>query len=643
MNKSVLALLSITLLSGAVLLSNASSAESSTANAAVTVPEACTMTGSGMNSHTATITPGTFSASTGSDYENGIGKTTFTVVCNDYNGFSIYAIGYTGNEYSGENHTKLIGTNSGVAISTKVYASGDTTSNWSMKVNKFTDSTQSYLPANMSIQNSFDSWHVIPDTYTKVAQYKASTGSSVTDTTLGAKIDTTYAAFIAPNQPGDTYVGQIKYTMVHPYNETPLQPQTCPSGKICYFANGSNVEGIMGQQPVSTSDTSATLLASNYSRQGYGFAGWSNRFDYAANAKFYGPQEDITFTAGQYTDSNPGLSLYAIWVKSAGSLQDSTKVSQLCGTGQDSLTTAPTDGTANLSSVSALTDQRDNETYAIAKLADGKCWMIENLRLESTNSDNSTGALAQGYSTSATYGNFSGLATAESTGFSSTYSANSLYSNDGSNDTVNIGTSDYPAYRMPRYNNWNDQSTSASRPQNPTTNDATNSTTNAGMYSYGNYYTWHAAIADTTYNGTNNNSSDTTSLCPSGWRLPHGGQTTVNTTAEFYLLSKAIMNNVEPDQNSSGGYGYYGNSVTNTAGNTATKVIRSFPNNFLYSGYFSTSSTNYRGSYGGYWSSTANSGTSYCLYLGSSRVYPGTYYNYKNFGSSIRCTVSAGT
>ena len=32
----------------------------------------------------------------------------------------------------------------------------------------------------------------------------------------------------------------------------------------------------------------------------------------------------------------------------------------------------------------ALTDNRDNQTYAIAKLADGNCWMIENLRLDNT-------------------------------------------------------------------------------------------------------------------------------------------------------------------------------------------------------------------------------------------------------------------
>ncbi|MBQ6414550.1 hypothetical protein IJI28_02930, partial [Candidatus Saccharibacteria bacterium] len=109
MNKVLSILLTVTFLSGAILLSNNTSAESSTSNASVTVPEACTMTGSGMNSHTATITPGTFSASSGSDYENGIGKTTFTVICNDYNGFAIYAIGYTGDSYDDTNHTKLVG------------------------------------------------------------------------------------------------------------------------------------------------------------------------------------------------------------------------------------------------------------------------------------------------------------------------------------------------------------------------------------------------------------------------------------------------------------------------------------------------------------------------------------------------------
>ena len=98
------------------------------------------------------------------------------------------------------------------------------------------------------------------------------------------------------------------------------------------------------------------------------------------------------------------------------------------------------------------------------------------------------------------------------------------------------------------------------------------------------------------------------------------------------------MNNLEPDQNNTNGYGYYGNSVTNTAGKTATAAIRSYPNNFLYSGVFGTSSASNRGSDGLYWSSTAYSySLSYYLGLSSSNVSPGTYYGSKSNGRSITC------
>ena len=91
------------------------------------------------------------------------------------------------------------------------------------------------------------------------------------------------------------------------------------------------------------------------------------------------------------------------------------------------------------------------------------------------------------------------------------------------------------------------------------------------------------------------------------------------------------------------GYAYYSSNTTNTANKTATQACRSFPNNFLYSGYFNTSSAYYRGSYGYYWSSTASSiNYSYRLYLNSSVVTPGTDSSYKYDGFSIRCTASAG-
>ena len=215
-------LFGLTMLSGVILSSNTTSADTEVIDQVrLTVPIACTMTGEN-TSHTATLDPGTYSGATGSEYENGIGKTTLTAICNDDNGFSIYAIGYTGNSYEGENHTKLVGSTTGGTIATKAYASGDTTSNWSMKLTKITDSAESYNPQNLTIQSdtegTFSNWHSVPDTYTKAAEYHANTGSSTTDTTLGVKLETTYAAYISSSQPADTYVGQVKYTLVHPYD-----------------------------------------------------------------------------------------------------------------------------------------------------------------------------------------------------------------------------------------------------------------------------------------------------------------------------------------------------------------------------------------------------------------------------------------
>ena len=590
----------------------------------VEVPVSCTMSGAGMASHTKEIINGT--------YEDDIGSTTLHAFCNDSNGFAIYATGYTGNTIGKTNSNKLVGssTSETIVTGTATTAGNPDISNWAMKLAISQDSGDTTGTNAFTIDNSFDTYQSVPNSYTKVAHKDSSTDMAAS--LGGVKLTTTYAAYISKTQPADTYTGQVIYTLVHPSTEEPLSPQAATPGCINYFANASNAIGTMGCQSA-TDNASVTLLASNFSRTGYGFAGWSDKYDYATNAStnFYGPNETITVPTG--TTAN-GLSLYAVWVKSAGNLQG--------WNGCSDLTPANTATNILKQSITALSDARDNNTYAVARLADGKCWMIENLRLEAedTRSD-ANKALAQGYGTSTTYGNFSGLADAESTGFSSTYSANSLYSNDGSNDTINIGTSNYPAYRMPRYNNLNTQS----RASNPTSNTFSNNNTTGGMYSYGNYYTWHAAIADTTYNGSNNTSSDTTSLCPTGWRLPRGGQNTVTAgqNGDFYVLTTTLTGMAPNNANS--GYAYYSGTVDGTdVGKLASDSLRNYPNNFLYSGYFTTSSAYNRGSNGYYWSSTAYSdSTSYSLYLSSSNVYPGTINRNKGSGYSIRCTASAGS
>ncbi|MBR3248877.1 hypothetical protein IKF89_02495 [Candidatus Saccharibacteria bacterium] len=218
-------LVGVTVASGAVLSMSTVSAtdvasDSKSSTASVTVKATCSMTANVTTEHTATLPNGIWSGDYTSGgvkpYENGIGSTTIQTFCNDPNGYGIYAVGFTGGTTTpataGKNtvlHSSALGDN--YDIETGVYSSGDTTSKWSMKLAKVTDSSQSYLPNNLSILNSYDSYHAVPATYQKVANY-----SSATDATLGSKLTTTYGAYISGTQPAGTYTGQVKYTLVHP-------------------------------------------------------------------------------------------------------------------------------------------------------------------------------------------------------------------------------------------------------------------------------------------------------------------------------------------------------------------------------------------------------------------------------------------
>ena len=538
------------------------------------------------------------------------------------------------NKFTSVNFGTIVATNTALTDNTWGYSySLDNGSTWIANTTSSTSAGYSGLP--------------LYSDGTNIATLKESTAPTATSS--GDDIKFKIAARASNEQSSGEYNNVINFTTVaNP--EPQLEPISCSgANKICYSANSLGlVEGTMGEQSANA-NSSVTLLASNFSREGYGFAGWSDAYDYAANqnAHFYGPQEDITTPS----DMSSGLALYAIWIPSAGSMQ--TDAASVCS----GLTTAATDGTANLASVSALTDRRDNQTYAIAKLADGKCWMIENLRLEADNTRTAEKqALAQGYGTSTTYGNFSGLADAEAPWANNSTTANSLYSTDGSNDTVNIGTGGNPGYRFPRYNNLNTPADASNRPQNPTSNTFADNSTTVGMYSYGNYYTWAAAIADTAPYTTNNVSVTNTSLCPSGWHLPKGGgayasdgTTGVNITGntstyrEFYNLGYKIMNEVKTAyEDTPNGYAsYYSSATTNTVGDTATKAFRRYPNNFVYSGYVSGRSVNGRGSSGDYWSSTTYSAANaYNLRMNSSLVNPGTNITTKYDGWTIRCVAS---
>ena len=201
----------------------------------ITVPVSCTMSGTGMDSHSTEIENGL--------YKNNIGTTTLHAFCNDNEGFAIYAAGYTGNEIGGTNSNKLVGTtasgNATIVSGTATTAGNPDISNWAMKLaisqdsgdtttNAFTiDSAPNVdLPseAEQSASSvSFSQYHVVPNEYAKVAHKNSMT--DMTASTGGVKLTTTYAAYISKTQPADTYTGQVIYTLVHPSTtDAPVHP-----------------------------------------------------------------------------------------------------------------------------------------------------------------------------------------------------------------------------------------------------------------------------------------------------------------------------------------------------------------------------------------------------------------------------------
>lgn len=438
--------------------------------------------------------------------------------------------------------------------------------------------------------------------------------------------------------------GQSVTNLTTPGNTITLYAQwkDCNPGYICYDDNGASSATKMGDQNIGTSATSATLWASNFQRTGYGFLGWSTKANPTIGTDLiYGPME----TLEGINVSQGGLILYAVWQAAAkdGSnnpiyLQDWNGCSGLTATTYNSttgkLTVAP-------NSVIALTDKRDSQVYAVAKLADGACWMIENLRLDTAgtvgnntiDSTKTNQSLAQGYGDV-----FAGLAEPETTNFANNTNVNSLYyaGTKSGTATININKnfSTNPGYRMPRYRN--DNIVLAEGETDTTTaNDV-------DTYAYGNYYTWAAAIANTTnyttYSGVNGSDAAGTSLCPAGWQLPLGYQS----TGTIESGSSDAANRVKGFSYLDRKMGGTGATQSSTAGATQSKVWRSFPNNFLYSGRAYSSTINDRGSYGYYWSSSAYAANrAYRLYFYSSYLYPGTDDYTKYNGLPVRCVAGS--
>ena len=189
---TVSALSGATVLAGAMLaMPSAFSDVSKNVNTSVTVAESCSLETTGTSTeYSATVQPGSVTEITGS---------TLKALCNDAGGLVVYAVGFGGDT---EGVTDMIWNgNSNYNIATGTGTTGN--SQWAMKLTSGTGSP--------SILNGYNNYSVIPKNQTKVLSYASSTSG-----TAGVQATAKYRVYVSGSQVAGTFVGKVKYTMVHP-------------------------------------------------------------------------------------------------------------------------------------------------------------------------------------------------------------------------------------------------------------------------------------------------------------------------------------------------------------------------------------------------------------------------------------------
>ncbi len=292
--------------------------------------------------------------------------------------------------------------------------------------------------------------------------------------------------------------------------------------------------------------------------------------------------KNLTFAAKFASDANPGtyhaegmLSLAAT-PKAAAliTLDNLTQMQQLTLAPEACANTPYLDG-LNYSKEYTLTDVRDNSTYTVRKLGDGKCWMTQNLALNSGNGGYSCGGRTLSFTTSDV------------------------------STTMNIWT----VWSSPEF--------------------ANNAAADIRVENGTGYYSWCSATATTCSGATSKGANAPSSICPKGWKLPTGMVTGANTSNDFYNLFKNMNLTISGSLSAT-------SSTSWGAGDLA--IAQGSPYNFAYSGYVNNGSLRSASSEGFWWSRTASSSdNAYNLTIRSGYMHPGTdSLSLRQYGFAVR-------
>ena len=381
-------------------------------------------------------------------------------------------------------------------------------------------------------------------------------GSSSIKFKIGAKASTSQIAGTYNNVInfiGTSKVVTTTYTIN--YND--------PSGEATVMPTPNPLQG------TDTTGNAAVKISSTVPvRDGYMFKGWctSQTSDDTCSSDVVQPGGLVALNPGtSSTTATVNKTIYAMW-------KSNLKMQNL-------------DPSKCTTTATTVIDNRDSEEYLVQRLADGKCWMLDNLRLDLTNS-----TILNGLTTSNTHVDSASLTSLKS----GNRSAGNQYASSG-------------------FVKWDSSSSSSVYNQakaNADYKDTTTTSYGEGSGKIGVYYNYCAASAGSyCYDsgaGTGNASYD---LCPAGWRMPTSGS-----SGEYQAL-----------------YTAYSSDVASFLNALSTPL----------SGFFYDGSANYQGTDGYFWSSTyINAYSMYRLYVNSSNVNPFGSYN-RYYGYSVRCLLGS--
>ena len=290
------------------------------------------------------------------------------------------------------------------------------------------------------------------------------TNTATASTTTPENLNLTYAVKTDDTIPSGTYTNDLVYTVN-------VKPECLQYTLKFNLDNGTGKPGAVYTDRQLSYGTKINLADFTPTRTDYEFMGWIATTNNPATTQ-------VTFAGNSNVDVNPAneteVTLKAKWKYTKG-IHSIANMQQMAAglckastTPNRTATTLDTDGShhgdSNYVPTVTLTDTRDNNTYTVSKLADGRCWMTQNLRIAGRT-----------------------ITPADS-------NVTSSYAIPASSDSGYSGANDHTA--------------------------------SVYVNSDGGFYTWAAATAGTG-NATisTDGQNAPASICPKGWRLPTGGST----------------------------------------------------------------------------------------------------------------------